>query len=156
MSTIAASKIDHPFLKTLRPEYHDVLCKHAEELEFAKGDILFRQGEPANRFFLVESGEISVERHSPDGHDITVQTVRGGDVLGWSWLFPPYSWHFQARAVEPGRAIVLDGGHLLVTCEEHPRFGYTLMKRMAQVAIQRLEHEGKMLGQEIAAGGYHK
>ena len=150
MSTIAPTVIDHPFVKTMAPEYVEVLSKNAQEIEFVKGEMLFRQGEPANRFFLIESGKVSLECRSEDGQDILVQTVGAGDVLGWSWLFPPFSWHFQARVVEPGRAIVLDGGHLLVTCEEHPRFGYELMKRLTHVVIQRLENESKKL---IAAEG---
>ena len=68
-----------------------------------------------------------------------------GDVLGWSWLFPPFSWNFQARAIEPTSAIVLSGAHLLVTAEGNHDFGYELMKRVAQVVIHRLQATRKQL-----------
>jgi CRP/FNR family cyclic AMP-dependent transcriptional regulator len=70
---------------------------------------------------------------------VPVQILDAGEVLGWSWLFPPFHWHFQARAIEPSRAIFLDGAHLLVACEENREFGYELLKRIAQVVIKRLQ-----------------
>src|SRR6185436_3874066 len=73
------------------------------------------------------------------------QDLQGGDALGWSWLFPPFAWHFRARALTPMRAIVCDGGHLLVTCEENHDFGYELMRRVSQVAIRRMQAARKTL-----------
>jgi CRP/FNR family cyclic AMP-dependent transcriptional regulator len=68
-----------------------------------------------------------------------------GDVLGWSWLFPPFVWHFQARAVEPTTLLVLNGAGLLVSAERDHDFGYELMKRVAQVVIRRLQATRKQL-----------
>ena len=74
-----------------------------------------------------------------------VQTIGAGEALGWSWLFPPFVWHFQARALEPTKAIAFNGAHLLVACEENHDLGYDLMKRVSQVLIQRLQATRKKL-----------
>jgi CRP/FNR family transcriptional regulator, cyclic AMP receptor protein len=138
MNTLETTIIEHPFLKTMRREHLDHLLKNAREIELEPDEILFREGEPANQFFLVQSGKIVVEsrkRRTPIQHYV----IGAGDVLGWSWLFPPFCWHFQARALETSQVIVLDGAHLLVTAEEDPEFGYQLMKRIAKIVIHRLE-----------------
>jgi CRP/FNR family cyclic AMP-dependent transcriptional regulator len=88
---------------------------------------------------------VAVESHEPGAADRLVQLLEAGDALGWSWLFPPYEWHFQARAVEPTRAVVFNAAHLLVACEKDHDLGYDLMKRMAQVVIRRLQATRRQL-----------
>lgn len=137
MSTLEAAVINHPFLKMMYPEDGEHLLKNVREMEFRSGQIIFREGEPANRFFLIQSGRVAVEKgYSQD--KAPVEIIGAGDVLGWSWLFPPFAWHFQARALEPTRAIVLDGAHLLVTCENNSEFGYRLMKCISRIVIHRM------------------
>ncbi|MFN7140436.1 MAG: Crp/Fnr family transcriptional regulator [Limisphaerales bacterium] len=138
MKTLDSIVTSHPFVNTMRPEHLELLCKNAKEVEFAEGDLLFRQGDPANRMYLIQSGKVALEAHE-QGKTVPLQVLGTNDVLGWSWLFPPFSWNFQARATEPTRVIALDGGHLLVTCEENHDFGYELMKRVAQMVIHRLQ-----------------
>jgi CRP-like cAMP-binding protein len=123
----------------MKSEHLARLTKHAAERTFEAGDVLFREGEPANQFYLIERGCVALEAHEPGDGTILVQNVGAGDVLGWSWLFPPFAWHFQARAVEPTSAIVLNGAHLLIAAEEDHEFGYELMKRVAQIVIHRLQ-----------------
>ncbi len=139
MKTLRESIADHPFSLGLKPEYIDILAAGASETLVQKGDILIREGEPANQFYLIESGHIAVESRRLAVADALVQTVGPGEALGWSWLFPPFSWNFQARAVEAGRLLVLDGNHLLGTVEQNPGFGYELIKRVARVVIRRLQ-----------------
>ena len=129
--------MEHPFLKTMPPEHLEHLLKNALEVEFQSGDILFREGEPANRLFLIETGRVAIEAGTHQGK--TVQTLGPGEVLGWSWLFPPFTWHFSARAMESTECVVLDGGHLLVMAEENPKFGYDLMRLISQVLVGRLQ-----------------
>lgn len=129
----------HPFFRGMDPRFLDLLAPGAYGMEFKPGETLFREGEPASRFFLVQRGRIVLEAHEPGDGTMVVSQVGPGDVLGWSWLFPPFAWHFRARALEPTRVIILDGAHLLVTAERNPEFGYDLMKRIAQVVIQRLQ-----------------
>ena len=145
MKTLRESIAEHPFSLGLRPEFIDILAAGAAEAQVQKGDILLREGEPANRFYLIESGHVAVESRRPAVPDALVQTVGPGEALGWSWLFPPFSWHFQARIVEAGRLLVLDGAHLLVTVEQNPEFGYELIKRVARVVIRRLQATRKQI-----------
>ncbi len=137
MSNVGTININHPFLKSMPPEHLEHLLVNAQEIEFQAGEIFFRKGEPANRLYLIESGRIAIKAGTPDGENL--QTLGSGEVVGWSWLFPPFSWHFSAHAMEPTKCVVLDGGHLLVTAEENPKFGYELMRRISQILIGRLQ-----------------
>ncbi|MBA4147319.1 MAG: cyclic nucleotide-binding domain-containing protein [Verrucomicrobia bacterium] len=138
MKTLESIVISHPLVSTMKPEHLAQVCKNASEMEFKADEIIFRQGDPANRLFLIESGKVALEAHE-EGKTVPIQTLGTDDILGWSWLFPPFSWNFQARALEPTRVIVLHGAHLLVTCEEDHDFGYELMKRISQLVITRLQ-----------------
>jgi CRP/FNR family cyclic AMP-dependent transcriptional regulator len=111
----------------------------AQRVKFSPGEIIFREGQIADRFYLIEQGKVTLESHLPLDGELAVQELGADDVLGWSWLFPPYVWHFQARAEEATEAIVFNGAQLLITCERNHEFGYDLMKRLAQVLIRRLQ-----------------
>lgn len=139
MKTTTSRIADHPFLSSFSHEHLNRILEKAQEVQFEPGEIIFKENDPANRFYLLEYGKVALETHLPRDGMVTVQTLEGGDVLGWSWLFPPFVWHFQARAIEPTNAIALDGAHLLVLCENDHELGYELMKRMTQVVIQRLQ-----------------
>ena len=145
MKTIHESIMKYAFFDGMRPEHLAVLAEEAKADRFKAGEFLFREGEPANQFYLIESGKILLEAHEPAKGTTSVQTLSAGDVLGWSWLFPPFVWHFQARAVEPSSVIVLNGAHLLISVERDHDFGYELMKRVAQVVIRRLQATRKQL-----------
>lgn len=138
MNAIGLKVSSHPFFSSMPREYLDLMATNSEEVSFRQGEVLFGEGEPANRLYLILSGKVALDTCGSE-HTAPVQTLGEGDVLGWSWLFPPFSWHFRATALEPTRAIVLDGGYLLVTCEGNPAFGYALMKKIAQMVINRLE-----------------
>ena len=86
----------HPFLAGMDPENRENFLRGAKEKDFAAGEVIFREGEPANALYLIESGEVALEARSA-GNTTLIQTVGDGGVLGWSWLFPPFAWHFQAR-----------------------------------------------------------
>lgn len=137
MSNVGTINFDHPFLKTMPPEHLEHLLVNAQEVEFQSGEIICRAGEPANRLYLIDSGRVAIKADAQDGKN--VQMLGAGEVLGWSWLFPPFSWHFSAQAMEPTKCLVLDGGHLLVTAEENPKFGYYLMRRISQILVGRLQ-----------------
>lgn len=145
MNTLKESIRDYAFFEGMRPEHLAVLPEGAKSAQYKPGEVLFRQGEPANEFFLIESGKIVLESQGPGYGTTHVQTLGAGNILGWSWLFPPFLWHFQARAVEPTRVIILSGAHLLVSAERDHDFGYELMKRVAQVVIRRLQAARKQL-----------
>lgn len=129
---------DHPFLRSMVPEHRSVITQGAEEKNFSAGEILFREGQPANRLFLIHQGQVALETHVPGRGDILIAMLGPDQVLGWSWLVPPFVWNFQARAVEASRATVLDGGHLLVACERNNYLGYELMKGISKVILNAL------------------
>jgi CRP/FNR family transcriptional regulator, cyclic AMP receptor protein len=129
----------HPFLAEMDEQHRDIFLHGAKEQEFAPGEIIFREGDPANALYLMETGEVVLEAYAGDNRRTPIQTVGAGEVLGWSWLFPPFAWHFQARATKPTRVICCDGGHLLVQAEENPTFGYDVMRRITQILIHRLQ-----------------
>jgi CRP/FNR family transcriptional regulator, cyclic AMP receptor protein len=129
----------HPFFHGMQPAHLATLRECAREARFKPGDLLFREGEPAAEFFLIEEGSICLEAHAPAGPTLEVQQLGPGEALGWSWLFPPFTWHFRARALTPASAIVFNGAHLLIAAENDHDFGFQLMKRVAHLAIQRLQ-----------------
>jgi CRP-like cAMP-binding protein len=112
----------------------------AQNVGFEEGELLFREGEPADTFYVVRRGRVSLELHTPARGGLVIDTLEPGEVVGWSWLFEPYVWHFDARAATPLRAIAFDGACLRGKCEDDKALGYELMKRFAQVMIDRLQH----------------
>jgi CRP-like cAMP-binding protein len=101
--------------------------------------MLFREGDPADAFYVVRRGRVALELFVPNRGALTVETIEPGEVVGWSWLFPPYRWHFDGRAVEPVRAIAVDGACLRGKCNADPALGYELMRRFSQVMLERLQ-----------------
>jgi CRP/FNR family cyclic AMP-dependent transcriptional regulator len=137
----------HPLLGGLAPQHLDLLSEVAMFTEFKTDEIIFHEGDPANRFYLLLEGQVVLESKDPEKAPVVLQTINGGDVLGWSWLFPPYYWHFDARATKPTRALFFYGTWLLEKCEEDHDFGYEMMKRMAAIMIKRLQATRKQLVQ---------
>lgn len=136
---------DHPFLRGLKPEHLRLLADSAMRMRYEAGELIFREGDPANRFYLIEQGQVSLESHRKDEAPVAVQVIGPGDVLGWSWLFPPYYWHFDARVLEPTTAIFFYGTRLREQCEQNHDFGFEMMKRMTHVVIDRLQATRKQL-----------
>jgi CRP-like cAMP-binding protein len=128
---------EHPFFRGLPPEHLSLLADCAMRSHFEKDERIFRSGDPANRFYLLQKGKVALES-ATNGAATTLQHIGAGDVLGWSWLFPPYTWHFDARAVEPTDAIFLYGTRVRELCDSNHDLGYELMNRTANVLIDRL------------------
>lgn len=145
MKTLNDKISEHPLCAGMKADHLRVLAEGAVEMRFKPGQVILREGEPASQFYLIESGRVAIEAHQPGDGTAPVQWIEAGDALGWSWMFPPFSWHFQARAVEPTQTLMLNGAHLLVTAERDHDFGYELMKRVAQVAIRRLQASRRRL-----------
>jgi CRP/FNR family transcriptional regulator, cyclic AMP receptor protein len=130
---------EHPFLKGLDSRYLQVIVGCASNVRFDAGGLIFREGEEANQFYIIRHGRVALQIFAPERGPITIDTLGPGDVLGWSWLFPPYRWHFDAKALELTRAIALDGTCLRSKCEDDHGLGYELVKRFAHVLMQRLQ-----------------
>lgn len=137
METLEPIIREHAFFKGLPEKYIDFIVGCTAHVVFKAGEVILKEGESADKFFVVRSGHVAIYIGSP--HEITIQTIHDGDILGWSWLIPPYRYRFSARAVENTRALVLDGKCLREKCEKNSDLGYELLKRLVDVFGQRLE-----------------
>lgn len=135
----------HPFFKNLKDEYLDFIVGCALNVRFKEGEVILREGEPADKFYLIREGKVAIDINAGNNRLITIQTIHEGDILGWSWLIPPHQNRFNARTVQDIRAIALDGKCLRNKCEENHDLGYELLKRLAVVFTQRLEVTRKQL-----------
>ena len=139
METLEPILAKHPFLKGLKPEHLKILVGCASNVRFNAGQFLFHEGEEANEFYMIREGKVAVQIQGAERGPITVQTIGEGEVLGWSWLIPPYRWRFDANALELTRAIALDGKCLRTKSEEDHDLGYQLLRRFAGIIVDRLE-----------------
>ncbi len=139
METLEPILAEHPFLQGLSPEHLHLIVGCASNVRFEAGQYLFHDGDQADKFYFIRQGKVAVEIHAAAKGAIVIQTLGEGEVLGWSWLVPPYEWHFDARAIQLTRAFALDGKCLRAKCEEDARLGYELMKRFTHIMEQRLE-----------------
>jgi CRP/FNR family transcriptional regulator, cyclic AMP receptor protein len=129
----------HPFLHGMSDEHMQTLVGCAMNVRFPEGSSLIREGELANKFFLIRTGRVALEMDVSGKGPLRIQTTGPGEVLGWSWLISPYRWHFTGTAVMDTRAIALDAECLRNKCETDPDFGYDMLKRLALVMERRLE-----------------
>lgn len=128
-----------PFFERFEAEELDTVAGCGQNVHFEAGERLFREGETSNTFYVVRHGSVALETFVPARGALTIETIEAGEVIGWSWLFEPYRWHFDARALTPVRATAFDGACLRDKCEADPALGYVLMSRFAQVLIERLQ-----------------
>lgn len=139
METLEAILAQHPFFDRLEQCHLDLLVGCASNVRFDVGQFILREGEEANHFYLIRHGKVALEIFAGHRGPITVETLEDGDIVGWSWLFPPYRWRFDARAVEITRAIALDGKCLRTKSEQDHDLGYELLKRFARIMEERLQ-----------------
>ena len=121
--------------------------------EIKKGQILFLQGEHADRFYVIRKGRISLQMPAIMGPTLEIQSVDEGQILGWSWLISPYQWNFQTKAEEDSELLQFDGTAILARCEQEPKFGYELLKKFAALmsvglnaARQKMMNEWNPIG----------
>lgn len=139
MKTIADELLAHPFFAELDEDIVHLIagCGHNEV--YARDSVMAAEGSEANEFFVIRRGRIAIQLHAAPTGTALLQTLDAGDVLGWSWLFPPYRWTVEARAMQEVHAIRLDGACLREKCDSNPALGYELMKRFSRIMTQRLE-----------------
>lgn len=130
--------IGHAFLRGIGDRQLDALASMARFMSFAAGTMIGREGEPAEAFYLVQSGGVALEIHTPERGAVRIATVGAGEPVGWSWLVPPHCWQFDARAVESVQVIMIDGKTLRERCEQDHELGYQLLKRLVTVVASRL------------------
>lgn len=130
---------EHPFFAGLDERFLSLVCGCAKNVRFEVGQYLFHQGEPANEFYLLRHGHVALEIAAPGRGALTFATLGEGEVVGASWLIPPYRWRYDARAVELTRAIAIDGGCLRGKCESDHDLGYEVLKRVVSILVERLQ-----------------
>ena len=129
----------HPFFAGLDEAFCNLLCGCAKNVCFQAGQYLFHEGEPAEWFYPLRHGRVALQVTAPGRGALTFQTVGEGEIVGVSWLVPPYRWSNDAKAIELTRAIAMDATCLRQKCESDHDLGYEMMKRFMPVLIQRLE-----------------
>ena len=137
MRTLEQAIAEHPFWKDLDPTYFCLLKESASEMHFGEQQQIFQEGSSADRFYLICAGRVALETFVPGRGPITIQTIGGGEALGWSWLFPPFSWPFSARSIEARDVVSFDAGTLRERADQNHDFGYAIAMRIGEVMLQR-------------------
>jgi CRP-like cAMP-binding protein len=130
---------EHPFFAGLDEEFCALVCGCAKNVRFEAGQYLFHEGEAADEFYLLRRGRVALQLTAPGRGAVTFQTLGPGEIVGVSWLIPPYRWTYDAKALELTRAIAMDGSCLRQKCETDHDLGYEMMKRFMPVLIERLQ-----------------
>jgi CRP/FNR family cyclic AMP-dependent transcriptional regulator len=139
MQALDALLAGHAFFRGLAPADLQLIAGCGSNVRVAAGEPLFHEGDPADRFYLIRHGRVALEIASPERGRVVIQTLGEGELVGWSWLVPPYRMSCDGRAVELTRATAFDGACIRQKCEADPRLGYELLKRFAHVIGQRLQ-----------------
>ena len=138
METLKSILAEDPFFTGMKQRHLQILVGCARNVRFESEDVIFREGEQANMFYLIRTGKVALQLFADRRGPLTVLTLNEGDILGWSWVSPPYRWKFTARALETTRAISVDGKCLLEKVEKDQALGYELLKRFVRIVEERL------------------
>ena len=128
-----------PMFEGLPAAQRELIAGCARNERVPEGTYLLREGDPADRFFLIREGVVALEVHAPGARSIVIETLQAGEVVGWSWLFAPYRWQLDGRAATPCALVAFDGACLRGKCDADHELGYQLMRRFAGNLVQRLQ-----------------
>jgi CRP-like cAMP-binding protein len=128
-----------PFFAGMSDDALALIAGCGRNVHFDEGETILRQGDPLDTFYVIRHGSVAVGNFVAPRGEIVIEAIEAGEVLGWSWLFPPYRSHFDARALVPVRATQFDGTCLRDKCAADPEFGYDVVRRFAQVLMERLQ-----------------
>ena len=140
MKTIRDRLEDHPFFSDYPKDYLETISGCGRNAAYKAGESIAKEGDPADYFFLITRGRVRIEMQQPAGKAISIQTLSDGEIIGWSWIFPPYKWSFHVHAITDVGVIAMDGACLRQKCETDHTLGYTLMKSFASILSERLKH----------------
>jgi CRP-like cAMP-binding protein len=139
MDNIQTQLAEHPFLRDLPAAHLREVAACARPASFAEDTYIFRAHEYADRFYLLHRGSAALRIHVPHLGPVPIQTIKSGEALGWSWLLPPYRWHFDARVIEPVEASAIDARMLRHLMDQQPELGYQMLKRVVEIMALRLQ-----------------
>ena len=146
---------DQPFLAGLTDHQLGLLAPLASRSMFHAGNRIFRQGTPAEQFWLITDGRVYLDNEVPGYENFILETIGPGTVLGWSWLFAPYRWHFGAVAVTTTNTVTFSGSLVRALCQRDPGLGYELTTRFLQVMGNRLQAARRRLEDCQRQAGHH-
>jgi CRP/FNR family cyclic AMP-dependent transcriptional regulator len=129
---------NHPFLQGFGEQHRIRLASGVRSLSAAPGEYLAREGESAQAFYLIQSGRVAIGTHLAERGAVPIQTVGPGEVVGWSWLLPPYRWQFDARAIDAVQGLVFNADGLRQQCEQDHELGFHLLRQLVAVIASRL------------------
>ena len=139
MQNIIDQLTGHPFFQSLPHDLYEALAPCASIMRYETDQVIYQEGDEADTFFLIRSGKVALELIAGQHGALVIQTIGAGYVLGWSWLFPPYRRRFDARAIQPTEAIVMEAICLRRKAEQDHRLGYELYKRFSKVVVTCLQ-----------------
>jgi CRP-like cAMP-binding protein len=139
METIKDFISRHPFFKELDAKHVTQLGACATDVHYDADRFLFKEGGPADHMYIIREGRVRLEIYDARKGPVAVQTLDDDDLLGWSWMMPPYRWHFDARALVATSAVAFAADRLRQMCADDPQLGYTIMMRVAHAMAQRLQ-----------------
>jgi CRP-like cAMP-binding protein len=135
---LASYLANHPVLKALPPEHIALIVSFASAKQYPAQTRIFAHDQDADAFYIVHSGQVTIEVPALGSEPLTIQTLGPGSILGWSWLLPPYRWLFDARAAVASTVVAVDGKRLRDACESDPALGYRILKLFAALMAERL------------------
>ncbi|MGX9228125.1 Crp/Fnr family transcriptional regulator [Streptomyces albus] len=132
-------------LSELTPDQRERVRALGREVHFDAGERIFEEGTRADRFWILHTGSATLAIHIPGHRDVAIDHVRHGELLGWSWMFPPYVWSLGAQADSPVRALEFDAQSVRVLCEEDKELGLAMTRSIAAVMGDRLQRSRSRL-----------
>ncbi len=153
METLQKFLAEHQFLSDMSPEFIEQIVGCSRNVHFAPGEFICREGRDADNFYFIREGKVALDIHMPQVGPVTIMTLDNDQVLGWSWLFPPYRWHFNAQAKTEVRAIAVDGACMRGKCSGDHLFGYEILKRFSRILAERLHSTRLQLMDVYSANG---
>lgn len=126
------------FFNAMDESTRELIAGCATNVVFQAGEFIYREGDPANEFYLIRHGTVALEVHVPGRESLVIETIEHGEILGWSWLVPPYRSRFDARAVGLVRTICIDAKCLRDKMEEDHEIGYQFYRQFVPVVTDRL------------------
>ncbi len=139
MTTMRELVTSHPFTKGMNEASLELISGCARNVVFSPGDLLCAEGASADTFYLLRRGRVSIDVHAPGRGSIVIETVGPNDVVGWSWLVPPYRWTFDARAMDDVGCVAIDGACVRAKALADPALGFDLLSRISETLLARLQ-----------------
>ncbi|WP_406306531.1 cyclic nucleotide-binding domain-containing protein [Streptomyces sp. NBC_00885] len=126
-------------MRALPAEHRNELLRIAREVDFPQGTRIFEEGRRADRFWIIRSGTVTLDMHVPGRRAAVIENLGLGELVGWSWLFPPHTWQLGAEAMSPVRAYEFDATAVRLMCQTDTELRAAVAEWVGQVIAHRLQ-----------------